>query len=178
MTIVSEMQAAVTKAVTNMDRLDEFVNGDATTDVTTDTGVVPSLAKIVAEIGDIATLTTEATDAAAAALAAVGTYTLEYIVQVQTPTGVLPGGVPLAISIPRPGTLSRVYAAILEGTGGAQVGLLVNDVPVYAPAVASLATPLNANPAVAVLAGDTVKAIVPAVDSTVIMLVIKVEISL
>jgi hypothetical protein len=47
MPTASEYQAAVSKSVTNMDRLDQIVNGDADTVVTTDNGTVPSIAKLL-----------------------------------------------------------------------------------------------------------------------------------
>jgi hypothetical protein len=49
------MQAKVVKAVTNFDRIDDFVNGDETTDVTLDgDATVPSLQKLAEEARDIA----------------------------------------------------------------------------------------------------------------------------
>lgn len=46
----TEMQTATDKAVTNLDRLNRFVNGDASTDVTTDNGTIPSLAKAIEQL--------------------------------------------------------------------------------------------------------------------------------
>lgn len=70
MTTPSEMQSKVDKTVTNMDRLDDFVNGGPTTDVTLDGAVVvPSVQKMVAESGLAAG---SASAAAASASAAAG----------------------------------------------------------------------------------------------------------
>jgi len=52
MTTPTEMQAKVDKTVTNMDRIDDFVNGGPTEDVVLDGAtVVPSIQKMVAESG-------------------------------------------------------------------------------------------------------------------------------
>jgi len=52
MTTASEMQAAVDKAVTNMERIDGFTNGGPDATVTLDGGVeVPSIQKVVQDIG-------------------------------------------------------------------------------------------------------------------------------
>lgn len=50
MTDIPALQVRIAKAVTNFDRLDEIVNGDATTVVTTDAGPVPSIAKLQADL--------------------------------------------------------------------------------------------------------------------------------
>lgn len=50
MTTVSQMQTAIDKSLVNMDRLDDIVNGDATTVVTTDGGPVKSIAKLEADL--------------------------------------------------------------------------------------------------------------------------------
>ncbi len=50
MTTSTQMQSKVDKTVTNMDRLDNFVNGGPTVTVATDTATLPSLANIVADI--------------------------------------------------------------------------------------------------------------------------------
>ncbi len=50
----SEYQAAVTKSVTNMDRINRFVNGATDETVATDNGSVPTLAGIVVESGNAA----------------------------------------------------------------------------------------------------------------------------
>lgn len=68
MTTPTEMQSKVDKTVTNMDRLDDFVNGGPTTDVTLDSGVVPSIQKMVAESG-LASGSASAAEASAAAAA-------------------------------------------------------------------------------------------------------------
>jgi len=47
----AEYRAGIDKAVVNMERLDGFVNGDATTVVNTDNGSIPSLAKVVQDTG-------------------------------------------------------------------------------------------------------------------------------
>jgi hypothetical protein len=49
LTSAAQFQAKVTKGVTNLDRLDSIVNGGPTVDVTTDNGVVPSLAKLASQ---------------------------------------------------------------------------------------------------------------------------------
>lgn len=55
MTTAAQFQAKVTKSVTNMDRLDVFVNGDDTETVDTDNGTVKSVAKVMKDIQDAAT---------------------------------------------------------------------------------------------------------------------------
>ena len=67
MSTSSQFQAAVDKAVVNMDRLNEFVNGDEDTVVNTDNGSVPSLEKLVADTGYEAGAAATAVAAAAAA---------------------------------------------------------------------------------------------------------------
>lgn len=51
MTTAAAYQAKVTKSVTNMDRLDGIVNGDENTTVAVDSGTVPSLAKVISDMG-------------------------------------------------------------------------------------------------------------------------------
>lgn len=50
MTDIPALQVRIAKAVTNFDRLDGIVNGDATTVVETDAGPVPSIAKLQADL--------------------------------------------------------------------------------------------------------------------------------
>ncbi|OHD02161.1 MAG: hypothetical protein A2885_09435 [Sphingopyxis sp. RIFCSPHIGHO2_01_FULL_65_24] len=52
MTTAAEFQAKTTKAVVNMDRLDQFLNGNNTATVTTDNGEVPSIAKLAKDTQD------------------------------------------------------------------------------------------------------------------------------
>lgn len=54
MPTASEYQAAVSKSVTNMDRINRFVNGAANETVETDNGSVSTLAKIQADSGAVA----------------------------------------------------------------------------------------------------------------------------
>lgn len=54
MTSAAEFQAKVTKAEVNFGRLDGIVNGGPDTVVTTDNGDVPSLAKVIGDLGDVA----------------------------------------------------------------------------------------------------------------------------
>ena len=49
MTTAAQFQTKVTKAATNMDRFDGFVNGDENTIVNTDSGPVPSIQKLIAD---------------------------------------------------------------------------------------------------------------------------------
>ena len=57
MTTALEFQTAVTKTVTNMDRLDDIINGDGTTTVVTDSGSVPSIRKLMDQmIGSVQVL--------------------------------------------------------------------------------------------------------------------------
>ena len=49
MTTAAQFQTLVTKAAVNMDRLDGFLNGDETTVVETDSGLVPSIQKLIAD---------------------------------------------------------------------------------------------------------------------------------
>lgn len=67
MTTAAEFQANVDKATVNFQRFDSVVNGGPDVVVTTDSGEVPSLAKVIAEIGYNADA---AEEAAAAALSA------------------------------------------------------------------------------------------------------------
>lgn len=48
----AEFQAKVGKTVTNMDRLDGIVNGGTTVEVSTDNGLVPSIAKVIKDAQD------------------------------------------------------------------------------------------------------------------------------
>lgn len=68
MTTSSEMQAAVAKAIVNMDRLNRVVNGGPTENVDTDTSQIPSLSQIVESIGYTATAVEQAQAAAAEAV--------------------------------------------------------------------------------------------------------------
>lgn len=52
MTTASEMQVKVDKFEVNMDRLNSIVNGSTTTTVITDSGIVPSIAKLVNELSN------------------------------------------------------------------------------------------------------------------------------
>lgn len=49
MTTASEFSAAITKSVTNMDRLNQFVNGGDNETVDTDNGPIPTIAKLIAD---------------------------------------------------------------------------------------------------------------------------------
>lgn len=70
MTTVPEMQAKVTKIVTNADRFNTFVNGDENTDVTLDgDAVVPSLRKGARLWGEIDDARDQAVDSATSATA-------------------------------------------------------------------------------------------------------------
>ena len=60
MTSATEFQTKVTKAATNMDRFDGIVNGGPTTTVATDSGTVPSLAKVIADTGYTGSAVTDA----------------------------------------------------------------------------------------------------------------------
>ena len=64
MTTSPEMQAAVAKAIVNMDRLNRVINGDMDELVDTDNSQIPSLAKIVGSTGYTATAVQDARDAA------------------------------------------------------------------------------------------------------------------
>lgn len=69
----TEMAAKINKAATNMDRLDQIVNGSDVTDVVVDTGVVPSVAKFFKGVTDEANSVLQDTrDARDAAIAAQG----------------------------------------------------------------------------------------------------------
>ena len=104
--------------------------------------------------------------------------TREYSIILENPDGIDPGGVNLATSIPAAGTVSRLYAEVLAGTGAAEVGLAVDGIPALAPAEAVEGTPLDVDPATAIFAGGTAAAVLGDVDATVTALFIKVEISL
>ena len=67
MTTSPEMQAAVAKAVTNMDRLNRIINGGPTETVETDTSSIPSLSQIVESTGYTAEAVAQAQAAAALA---------------------------------------------------------------------------------------------------------------
>jgi hypothetical protein len=67
MTTSPEMQAAVAKAIVNMDRLNRVVNGGPTETVQTDLSEIPSLSQIVESTGYTATAVAEAQAAAVVA---------------------------------------------------------------------------------------------------------------
>lgn len=64
MTSAAEFQAKVDKTSTNMDRLDGVVNGGPTAEISTDNGLVPSLAKVMKDIQDQVAPSLEAVDEA------------------------------------------------------------------------------------------------------------------
>ena len=75
MTLQTDLQAAVDKATLASDKLDNIVNGDSVSTVTTDNGEVKTMAKVVADneatlSASIADVTTKRDEAAASATAA------------------------------------------------------------------------------------------------------------
>ncbi len=78
MATAAQIQTKITKAMTNMDRLDAFVNGDEEEIVALDDGSVPSITKYLADKDDeIAAILAGATEAAASASASAATATAE-----------------------------------------------------------------------------------------------------
>jgi hypothetical protein len=65
----AEFQAGLDKAVTNMDRLDAFINGPVDGTVVTDNGTLPSLAKVIEDLPSEVTTNVDVAEAAASASA-------------------------------------------------------------------------------------------------------------